>query len=262
MSLTNTDLYFQIYVYFVAFVFGSVMGSFLNCYAYRICHNMSIVKGRSKCGSCGHVLGPRDLVPIFSYLFSKGKCRYCGTKLSIKYPLTELTSGIIYVLVVYKYGLSLKTIEFIILVSLMLVISFTDLEDYLIPDRFIIAGIINRLIFILINGNIKTDLINSMIGGLCISLPVLLISIVMTKILIRDAMGGGDIKLFFMLGLYFSVSENLLGVLLSCFIGILFSVLTKKTKEEFPFGPSICLGYFLVMMIGASIINWYMGFFI
>ena len=261
MSLAHTNLYFRIYVYFVTFVFGAVMGSFLNCMAYRICHNMSIVKGRSKCDVCNHTLGVRDLIPILGYILNKGKCRYCGAKLSVRYLISEIVGGLSFVLVVYKYGLTIETIMYLILISLMLCASFADLEDYLIPDRLIVFGLINRLVFILIGNNIKNELISSLIGGLCISVPILILSIVMSKILKRDAMGGGDIKLFFMLGTYFSVSQNIFSVLLACIIGIVFSVITKKTKDEFPFGPSICLAYFLTMMIGTGIINWYLNLF-
>lgn len=262
MSLTHTDLYFRVYVYFVAFVLGAVMGSFLNCVAYRICHNMSIVNGRSKCDVCNHTLGVRDLIPIFGYILNKGKCRYCGTKLEIRYLISEIVSGIAYVFIVHKYGLTIETIMYLILISLMLCISFADLEDYLIPDRLIIFGLINRLVFILIGNNIKSELISSLIGGLSTSVPILILSIVMTKILKRDAMGGGDIKLFFMLGTYFSISQNLLSILLACVIGIIFSIITKKIKDEFPFGPSICLAYFITIMIGTGVINWYMGLFV
>lgn len=220
---------------------------------------MSIVKGRSQCDHCGHVLGPKDLVPIFSYIFNRGKCRYCGAKLNIRYLISEIVSGLAYVFVVMKFGLTLETIKYLVLVSLMLCISFADLEDFLIPDRLIIAGLVNRIIFILISGNIKQELINSLIGGLIISLPVLIISIVMSKILKRDAMGGGDIKLFFMLGTYFNVVENMFSVLMSCIIGIIFSVITKRTKEEFPFGPSICLAYYLTITFGSGLVSWYIN---
>ena len=213
------------------------------------------------CDHCGHVLNAKDLVPIFSYIFSKGKCRYCGAKLDIRYPVSELISGLAYVFIVVKFGLTLSTVQYLILCSIMLCISFADLEDYLIPDRLIVLGLINRLVFILISKNIKGLLIRSIIGGLCVSLPIYLIAIVMEKILKRDAMGGGDIKLFFMLGTYFAVGENILSVLLSCVIGILFSVITKRTKEEFPFGPSICLAYYLTLMVGKYILTWYLGLF-
>ena len=261
MLLSETDLYFRVIVYVYAFLLGSIMGSFLNCMAIRICHNVSFVKGRSVCDECGHVLGPLDLIPIFSYILNRGKCRYCGAKLSARYLISEIVAGLSYLFIVIKFGLTLETIKYLVLVSLMLAISFADLEDYLIPDRFIVVGLINRLVFILLGSSIKQELISSLIGGLVISLPILIISIIMTKILKRDAMGGGDIKLFFMLGTYFGIGENLLSVLMACIVGIIFSVITKKTKEEFPFGPSICLAYYITILFGSSIVNWYINLF-
>ena len=146
MILSLTDWYFRAYIYVIAFVFGSVMGSFLNCCAYRICHDMSIVKGRSMCDHCGHVLGVLDLVPIFSYLFSGGKCRYCGAKLSIRYFFSEVIGGLTYLFIVMKFGLSLECVKYLVLCSLLLCASFADLEDMIIPDRLIVLGLVNRLV--------------------------------------------------------------------------------------------------------------------
>ena len=257
------DTYMKIYTLIISFLFGSVMGSFLNCYASRICHNESIVKGRSHCDACNHVLGILDLIPIVSYLINKGKCRYCGCKLSIRYLISEIVGGLSFVFIVLKFGFSLKTIEYLILISCMLAVSFADMEDYLIPDRFIIVGIVNRVVFILIGNDIKSELLNSIIPALVIGGVMIILVLVMEKILRKDAMGGGDIKLLFMLCLYNSLSLDLLGLLFSCIIGIIFGLIDTKGEKGklFPFGPSICLGFFLVFMFGSSIVNWYLSLF-
>lgn len=257
------DTSLKIYVLVVSFLFGTVIGSFLNCYAGRICHNESIVKGRSKCGACGHVLGVADLIPILSYILLKGKCRYCGAKLNIRYLLSELISGIAFVLLVYKFGFSLRTGEYLILVCCMLAISFADLEDYLIPDRFIIVGIVNRIVFILFSNDIKSELLNSLISSIIVGGTMIILVVVMEKILKKDAMGGGDIKLLFMLSMYNSLSLDLLGILMSCIIGIIFGLINTKGEKGklFPFGPSICLGFYLVIMVGEPIVNWYLSLF-
>jgi len=253
--------FFQVYIYVCMMIFGLCMGSFLNCLAYRICHNLSIVKGRSMCDHCGHVLGPLDLIPVFSYIFSGGKCRYCGKKLSSRYVFSEIITGLVYCVVVYRYGLSLETIEYLILSSLMLLISFADLEDFLIPPQAIILGLINRFVFICIRGNFLSELLSSVIGAIGISLPLYLLVIVMEKILKKDAMGGGDIKLVFMLGSYCSIGQGLLSVLVACIVGLIFALISNKRNEQFPFGPSLCIGYFISILFGTGIVYWYLGLF-
>lgn len=261
MVLEQFDTFTRIYIYVVAMTFGMCMGSFLNCCAYRYCHDLSIFKGRSKCDYCDHVLGPLDLIPIFSYLFSGGKCRYCGAKLNIRYLVSEVISGLAYVLVIKRFGLTIETIKYIILVSLMLLASFADLEDFVIPEICIVLGIINRIVFIFLSNNFQSELLNSIIGALCITVPLIILVIVMEKILKKDAMGGGDIKLVFMLGSYLSFAEGLFSMLVASFVGILFAVISNKKDEQFPFGPSLCLGYFISILYGSSIISWYLSLF-
>ncbi len=266
MNLSELGVGLTIYICLIACLLGLVMGSFLNCMAIRIVNGESIARGRSHCMSCGHVLGVKDLVPLFSWLSTKGKCRYCGEPISIRYPITELVSAICYVAVVLKFGVSFQTIEFLILTSLMLVISFCDIEDYIIPDRFIITGILVRIAYLafesasgIMYGN---EWLDSLIGGLSISLPVLIVALVMEKILKRDAMGGGDIKLLFMIGIYFSWPVNLLSMLLSCIFGIIIGLaLRRKNERLIPFGPAICAGSFIGMICGLDIITAYLGLF-
>ena len=256
------DTSIKIYILVVAFVFGTVMGSFFNCFATRICHEKSIVKGRSECDACGHVLGALDLIPIVSYVISGGKCRYCGAKLSIKYPISEAIGGILFVLIINRFGFSIETIEYLVLACILMGISYADLEDFLIPDRFIIAGIVNRLIFILLGNDVLSELLRSVISGLVMALGVLILVIVMEKVLGKEAMGGGDIKLLFMLGMYSSLYLDLLGLFTSCVIGIVFGLLmTKGRKEMFPFGPSICLGFLLALLYGEPLVALYLSLF-
>ena len=264
------DKIFVIYVYVFTVIIGLVMGSFLNCMAMRISRHESIL-GRSHCENCGHELGFLDLIPIFSYIFSKGKCRYCGQKISIRYPISEIVSALVFVLIVKEFWFTRETIEYLILASICLAISFCDLEDFTIPNVLIVLGIINRIVFILLGNNIPSELLNSLISGLIASVPVLVLSIVMDKILKKDTMGGGDIKLLFMLGLYLATGSttltiglNLVGLLLSCVIGIIFGVISTKGEKgkAFPFGPSICLGFLLSLLYGSRIVIWYLSLFV
>jgi len=261
MNLNDLAFNLRVYVYFLTVVTGLCMGSFLNCCAYRMCHGISVTKGRSRCDRCGHQLGFKDLIPVLSYAFSGGRCRYCGERLPAMYPVSEIVSGLVFFLVVYRYGLSVFAAKYLVLAMIMLCASFADLEDFVIPDVLIVLGLVNRLVFALASGNFLYELKSSIIGALAISVPLYFIVIITEKILNKEAMGGGDIKLVFMLGSYLSFGEGLLGLLLSCVCGIGFAYASQKTEEPFPFGPGLCIGYFISILYGSNIIDSYLGLF-
>lgn len=249
-----------IYVSIVLFILGSVFGSFINCVSGRIVEGKDWIKGRSICENCKHELNLLDLIPIFSYIFLKGKCRYCGAKLSIRYMLTELFLGLVFVFLFLRN----KTIDYmlfrdLVLVTLLLGLSLVDLDSYIIPDGFIVVGIINWLIGILFVSDKLAYLKEGLIGGFGIGLFILLLSLIMDKVLKKESLGGGDIKLLFMVCLYVGLFEGILLLIISCVIGLLFVVLLKKNK--IPFGPSISMGTFIVLMFGNLILNWYIGLF-
>jgi leader peptidase (prepilin peptidase)/N-methyltransferase len=246
----------------ITFLLGITMGSFLNCVAMRVLSGEPIARGRSHCMSCEHKLGALDLVPLFSWLLLKGRCRYCESKISARYPLSELVLGIAYVLILAKYDLTLRTLELIVLCSILLCVTLCDLDEHIIPDRFIVIGIVNRMLFILLSGKIWDELKVSVIGAFSVSLPLLILSLILDKILKKDTMGGGDIKLFFMAGMYFAWSVNILVLLMSAIIGIIFGMLRKKNEEkQIPFGPAISVGFFLGMLVGSELVNLYVGLF-
>ncbi|MDO4197859.1 MAG: prepilin peptidase [Erysipelotrichaceae bacterium] len=251
---------FNLYLYFVVGLLGLVMGSFLNCYASRIISGESILRGRSHCTSCGHELGALDLVPVFSWIFLKGKCRYCGADVSIRYPLTEFLCFIGYVFIAVKYGFSIKTVEYIFLFSILFVCSLVDIDDGWIPDRFIIAGIVGFFVF---NFNDKGTVKNGILGGLIIFGVLYLLVFMFNKIKGIDSMGGGDLKLFFMLGLYFGIMKVVLMAFIACIVGIIFAYARgNKAEEAFPFGPSIAIAAFITMLTGEEILMWYLSLFI
>ena len=160
-------------------VFGLFMGSFLNCWAWRITHGESILHGRSHCTSCGHALGPLDLVPVFSWLFSGGKCRYCGERIPARYPITELVCGVVYGSIVAVYGLTWETLELLGFASCLFVLTLTDLDSFVIPNGCILAAIGFRLAYIAVvwatGGDGMGLLVNSLVGGLAVGMPLLVL---------------------------------------------------------------------------------------
>lgn len=267
-----------VYVCVVTAMIGLVMGSFLNCYGIRICNGESISRGRSHCMSCGHQLSVKDLVPLFSWLSTGGKCRYCGEKVSIRYPLSELATATVYVSLVIKYGLTPECIEMILLFSCALLAAFADITDYLIPDRCIIAGIAIRIVYIAVEvldpmspdrffyGSAKDTFLamgtQTIVGGLSIALPLLLLVLVGEKVMDKELMGGGDIKLLFMFGLYFYWMLNLLSLLIACLLGIIGGIaLNRKGIEHIPWGPYIVGATWITALFGYTILGAYISLF-
>ena len=248
-----------VYCCVLAALFGACMGSFLNCMAYRMLHGESVLRGRSHCDACGHVLSARDLVPVFSYLFSKGRCRYCGAKLSSRHVWAEGVSAAVFVSLLVKYDISLQTLEAWLLASILLACAFADLEGYIIPDRFIAAGIvlfIGSLFFV--PEPVKTA-VDGALGGFAVVGVLLLFVHLMEKRMGREAMGGGDLKLLFVTGLFFGWKGNLFCLILACLIGIAWGFAAQKRSEPIPWGPSIALAAWVTALFGERAINWYLS---
>ena len=244
----------------VLFCFGTVFGSAINCMAGRIVANESWIKGKSHCEHCGHELGFFDLFPILSYVLLGGKCRYCHKHISIRYVLVEIFCGLSFVLLfLNRKTLDFTLLEYIILTIILFGLSLVDLYSYIIPDGFIIAGIINWLVFGLFAADKKVYYLNGFIGGLSIGGFILVLSLVMDRILKKESLGGGDIKLLFMVCLYTGPFKGLLLLFLSCLIGLFFVVLLKERKIAF--GPSISIATFLVLLYGDRLLDWYLHLF-
>jgi prepilin signal peptidase PulO-like enzyme (type II secretory pathway) len=245
------------------FLFGLAIGSFLNCLIYRLEKKKGFLKGRSYCPHCKHTLSWQDLIPVFSFLILKGKCRYCKKKISLQYPLIELATGLLF-LSIFIYFNDLFFIYFLFLISSFLIIVFVyDLKHYLIPDRIIYPAIIIALIYRLIGiYYLPTSIYGflfSAFGGAGFFLLIVLIS--------RGKwMGIGDIKLAFLIGLLLGYPNTLLGLFLAFLIGAIIGLgligLRKKTiKSELPFGPFLVIGTYLALFFGEKIINWYFNLF-
>lgn len=254
------DTFLTVYIFIVMGIFGAVFGSFINCMAWRIAHGESVLKGRSHCAVCGHPLAVLDLVPVFSFLFLKGRCRYCKEKISPRYVAAELMMAAAFVLITWRFDLSLQTLWICGLACILMALSLVDLETYTIPDRFIVAGIIWYFGILLFAEDGKAELISGLAGGLSIGLGMLLLSILFDKVTGKESLGGGDIKLFFMTGLYLGPWVGLFNLILSCVIGIGFVLFMGQRR--IPFGPAISLAAFVSLLVGSDVVNWYLGLFI
>ena len=251
-------------IFFVAIAvcLGAVMGSFLNCAAYRIVHGESFLKGRSRCPSCGHTLGASELIPVLSWVFQKGRCKACGGKISVRYPLTEILFALVTAACLLRFDLTVLCLRNYIFLCCLFLLVLTDLEDMMIPDGCHIAAAAAWVVTLPFLFNGWGDVGMSVLSGLLFGGGLLAISLVMDRLLGRDTLGGGDIKLFAVIGLYLGIVGTLFTLMLSCILGLLFHALSrlgKEGKKEFPFGPAIAVSAAIMLLFGEPLINWYRG---
>lgn len=266
MTFWELSIFLQIYIAFFSFLFGTVFASGLMCLSWRITHQEKWTSGRSHCDSCGHVLGFKDLIPIVSFLSTKGRCRYCGTSIGKGTLFGELFLGLVTMLLPMRFGVSLDTLKYLIFIYVLFCIALCDLYSFEIPNRFILIGCISFVVFLFGDMNWKHTGIQGLLGGTVIATAVFLISLIMGKLLQKDALGFGDIKLMFMTGLYFGLLGNLLMLILSCFLGLgLHYFLAKHAPEDeevpegsFPFGPAIALAAMICVFVGEPLVQLYL----
>ena len=258
--MLHINMGLTIYILALAAISGAVFGSFINCIAWRMANDKSIWKGRSHCPSCGHILSALDLIPIVSYVAMNGKCRYCKAAVSIRYVATELFMAFVFVALVCKYDISFMTLRYLVLACILLALSLVDIDRYEIPNSLIGFGVIWWVITVLLmDAPIQTQVIQGLIGGVAIGGGVLLLSLIMDVVLKKESMGGGDIKLFFMLGLYMGPMLGLFHLVVSCLFGIVLVLVLKKNR--IPFGPAMSLAALFVWLWGDEILAWYFSLF-
>ncbi len=245
----------NIFLYIVVFLYGITIGSFLNVLIYRIPKGENFTKTRSHCMQCGYGLKWYDLIPLFSYLFLRGKCRKCHTKISLQYPLIELTNGLLYFVVFLCNRLNIQSILYCLLASALLALSVIDFRTFEIPLGFnIFIGILGVTQLALDYKNWPTYLI----GFFAVS-GFIYILILLTK---GRAMGGGDCRLMAAAGLLLGWKLIVLAFILGCIFGsILHTIRMVITKADhvLAFGPYLSLGIMVSALYGELLIEWYLN---
>lgn len=248
---------FTILLAFIFFLYGIVIGSFVNVCIYRIPKKENIAVNRSHCMTCNHVLAWYDLVPLFSWIFLRGKCRYCGEKISWQYPLVEFINGVGYVWIFFVSGINIGCILYCLTFSALVALSVIDWRTFEIP--------IGINAFILVLGIIATiidyqNILNHIIGFVCVS-GFLLILYYATK---GRGIGGGDVKLMAVAGLLIGWKNIILALILGAILGSVIHIARMKISGEehmLAFGPYLSAGIVLAMLYGDKMISWYLGFF-
>ena len=239
------------------FIFGAVVGSFLNVCIYRLPAGRSIVSPGSTCPHCDTPIRWFDNVPIASFLILRGRCRSCGGRISPRYPLVELLAGLVPVLVAHRFGLTPASAAYVVFIWALIAITFIDLDHQIIPDRISIPGTILGLILgaTILPVGWTGSLLGAVLGGGLFYL---------IAVASRGGMGGGDIKLIAMIGAFLGWQAVFLTILISALAGsavgiYMMAVRGKGRKHPIPYGPFLVLGAVVYLFYGSEIIGWYLG---
>lgn len=273
----------MIYYSVIAFLFGLIIGSFLNVCVYRLPRDLSVVKPRSFCPGCEKQIAWYDNIPVLSYFLLGRKCRHCGAGISFRYPLVELLTGLLFFLIVLALGPKAVAIKLCVLSALLVGLTFTDLDALILPDELTLGGTAIGLLFawfvpvddvvarILLNvAGFHPDprWVSVAESGLGAVLPAGFLGLggwLFEKIRHKEGLGLGDVKMMAMVGAFLGLRAALLtlvvGSIAGSVIGLIYIYATRKDAStyELPFGSFLGFAGILVALTGAPVIHWYWG---
>ena len=239
-----------------AFIIGLMIGGFVSICIYRFSKKVSF-RRKAFCDNCSAELSLPDMIPLVSFLLLKGRCRSCGAKVNIQYPLVELANGVLYIIVFMANGWNLQSAIYCLMTSAFLVISIVDEKTFEIPlaCNLFIAGL--GIIWCIIDYH---NLISYLIGFICVSGALYLLYIITGGALI----GGGDVKLMAAAGLLLGWNDATLAFFLACILGSVIHVIrmkvSKKAEHVLAMGPYLCMALWICALWGDKMIEWYLHF--
>lgn len=256
------------------FIFGLMIGSFLNVCIVRMPKNQSIVAPRSQCIHCNKMIPWYDNIPLISYLLLRGKCRYCSGKISIRYFIVEFITGAVFLLLYVQFGMQLVLIPYLVMLAGLIAATFIDFEHRIIPDEISLGGMVAGLLFSAIIPSmhiIGADfgdgwLIHlkslgwSVVGFLVGGGSIYALGVLGDVIFKKESMGGGDVKLMAMVGAFLGWKLALLAFFVAPFFGAVYGIIEKiRTKDSaIAYGPFLALGSLISLIWGDIIIAWIM----
>ena len=243
-------------------VLGLFIGSFLNVCIHRIPRSESIMWPSSHCPVCNNPIKPWDNIPLVSYILLRGRCRSCSAKISLRYPVVETLSALLALSMLYRFGLTVSFGIYYFWACVLLVITFIDIDYQIIPDRLSLGGIILGLGLVYWLPLTYKDAIIGLVLGSGLLIAVIYGYYFLTK---KQGMGGGDVKLLGMIGVFTGWQGVLFTIFMGSLIGTLFglpwALMQKKTmKAAIPFGPFLALGALIFVLWGTQLTDWYFGF--
>ncbi len=260
--------------YLIVFALGASIGSFLNVVVYRLPANLSIFWPPSRCPHCLHRLGKTENVPIVGWLWLKGRCRHCRSRIAKRYPLVEAITGVLFLLVFWKYGVSVSTLGYWGFVSWLLTLSLIDLDTMILPNSLTQSGLVGGLLFQGTMGffhvsplaGISQQLMSGIVGAVVGIWLFEIIAFVGSIIFGQAAMGGGDAKLAAMMGAWLGWKYLLLSGFIACVVGAFagggaIALGWLDRRKPMPFGPFLALGAGLTIFWGEAILSTYLQLF-
>jgi leader peptidase (prepilin peptidase)/N-methyltransferase len=261
----------MIIFYVLFFIFGTIVGSFLNVVILRLKKNKSIIKNPSHCPFCKRKLRWFELIPVVSFFIQKGKCRRCRKKISWQYPIVEFFTGVIFVLIaVYFLNFSfygLINLCYLLIISCFLIVIFVyDLKYYLVSDKIVYPAIFISVlydVYLALIANQFSIFFSSILGAVSMG-GFFLFWVLVSK---GKWMGIGDIKIGILLGLFFGIYQLFTALFLTFFVGAFISLILiimkkKKLKSEIPLGPFLTGAAFITLFWGNYLLDWYLDIFI
>jgi leader peptidase (prepilin peptidase)/N-methyltransferase len=267
----------------VAFLFGLLIGSFLNVCIYRLPRDLSVVRPRSYCPACEHPIAWYDNVPLVSYMLLGGKCRKCQSRIALRYPIVELSTGALFFLYFLRLGPTLEAVKYCILGALLVGLLFSDLEERILPDEFTLGGAMIGLIlsfFVRVQDfaahvffwilRIPLDerspvlsFAESVAGAVIPAFVLWLGGYLYEKVRKREGMGLGDVKMMIMIGAFLGMRDTILTMVIASVVGsvvgFIYIRVTRKevSTYELPFGTFLALGAIVVTLIERNLFDWY-----
>ncbi len=245
------------YIYIIVFILGTVFASFLHLYAVRMLRGESIVFPRSHCDNCNHVLKWYELIPIISYIVQRGRCNKCSKKIGTSSLIVEILTGLLFVLVYMIYGFSYKTLLGFVIVMILISIFLTDFKSMIILDSTLIVGTILIYILIYLDLGVWKGLYKSFLYGVFAFVLMFIIKILGDALFKRESLGGGDIKLAFLMGSILPYNLFLTSLIIASSSALpyaLYVSVSKKTNE-LAFGPFLMIGLLVTFLFQESILE-------
>lgn len=239
----------DIYISVILFILGIILGSFYNVLATRLPQNKSIIKPGSHCVFCNKELKWYENIPLVSYILQKGKCRHCKEHIPYDIFISELATGVLFVFSYLYFGISYNFFIMLILSSLCIIIFISDFKYMIILDSpLVISGILILILKVVYYG--YKAIIPTLLSGIITFLIMLLVGFVGKKMYKREALGGGDIKLSFIIGMVLGVQLSMVSLIFSTFLALPYALATivLKKDSEVPFGPFIASSLFIVFL--------------
>ncbi|HEU0300443.1 MAG TPA: prepilin peptidase [Longimicrobium sp.] len=251
----------ELFVMAYAALIGACVGSFLNVCVYRWPEDQSVISPPSACPSCGTRIRWYDNVPVLGWLWLRGRCRSCGARISIQYPLVELLTAALWVMAAWRFGLSWQALSTALFFTILLGIALSDARTYIIPDQFTLGGLVLGLALSFAPGGIGWK--DAFLGAALGYALLWFVGWAGEKAFRKEAMGGGDIKMMAMVGAFLGP----IGVALTIFLGALFGVLiftpiSLRTGKLVPFGIFLALGAAITEPFGQALVDWYVRSFL